>query len=68
MWEKLLNQQGKKVKNNNKEINVDLNKKLVRFITDRIQTLHNKELKNTHKKNKTVGYIMPDMAYYPRNR
>ena len=37
MWEKLLNQKKKKVKNkqinNNKEINLDLNKKLVRFIT-----------------------------------
>ena len=52
----MLNQQGKKVKNNNKEINVDLNKKLVRFITDRIQTLQDKELKNTQKKQKSGIY------------
>ena len=63
----------KKVKtkwiNNNKEINLNLNKTLVRFVRHwRIQALHNKQLKKKiNTQNKTMGYITPAMGYYPRN-
>ena len=72
MWEKLLNQKEKKVKNkwinNNKEINLDLNKKLVRFITHLKNTSTTRQtVKKTHAQNKTMGYITPAMGYYPRN-
>ena len=55
MWEKLLNQKKKKVKNkwinNNKEINLDLNKKLVRFITHLKNTSTTRQtVKKTHTK------------------
>ena len=71
MWQKLLNQEKKKVKNkwinNNKEINLDLNKKLVRFITHLKNTSTTQQtVKKTHT-NKTMGYITPAMGYYPRN-
>ena len=62
MWEKLLNQKKKKVKNkwinNNKEINLDLNKKLVKFITQTVKK---------HTQNKKMGYVTPAMGYYPRD-
>ena len=72
MSEKLLNQKEKKVKNkwinNNKEINLDLNKKLVRFITHLKNTSTTQQtVKKTHTQNKTIGYITPAMDYYPRN-
>ena len=48
---------------NNKEINLDLNNKLVRLLRIwKIQALH-----ETHTKNKAMGYIKPTMGYYPRN-
>ena len=73
MWEKLLNKKEKKVKNkwinNNKEINLDLNKKLVRFIMHLKNTSTTQETvkKQTHTQNETMGYITPAMNYYPRN-
>ena len=73
MWEKLLNQKKKKVKNkwinNNKEINLDLNKKLVRFIMHLKNTITTQETvkKQTHTQNETMGHITPAMNYYPRN-
>ena len=73
MWEKLLNKKEKKVKNkwinNNKEINLDLNKKLVRFIMHLKNTSTTQETvkKQTHTQKKTMGYITPAMNYYPRN-
>ena len=64
----MLNQQGKKVKNNNKEINVDLNKKLVRFITHlKNASTARQKVKKAHTQNKTMGYTTPAMDYYPRN-
>ena len=52
MWEKLLNKKEKKVKNkwinNNKEINLDLNKKLVRFIMHLKNTSTTQETVKTH--------------------
>ena len=58
MWEKLPNQKKKQKKvknkwiNNNREINLDLNKKLVRFITQTVKkhthTKQNNGICNTH--------------------
>ena len=71
MWEKLLNQKKKKVKNkwinNNKEINLDLNKKLVRFITHLKNTTTTQQTVKKHTQNKTMGHITPTMGYYPRD-
>ena len=73
MWEKLLNQKEKKLKNksinNNKEIDLDLNKKLVRFIVylKNTSTTQGTVKKHTHTKKTTMGYITPAMDYYPRN-
>ena len=70
MWEKLLNQK-KKVKNiwisNNKEINLDLNKKLVRFLTHLKNTSTTRQTVKKHTQNKTMEYITPAVGYYPRN-
>ena len=57
----------KKVKNkwinNNKEINLDLNKKLVRFITHlKNASTTDKQLKK-HTQNKTMEYITSGMGY-----
>ena len=53
---------------NNKEINLDLNKRLVRFTTHLENTSTTQEtVKKTHTHNKTMGYIKPTMGYYPRN-
>ena len=73
MWEKLLNQKEKKLKNkwinNNKEIDLDLNQKLVRFIVylKNTSTTQGTVKKHTHTKKTTMGYITPAMDYYPRN-
>ena len=73
MWEKLLNQKEKKVKNkwinNNKKINLDFNKKLVRFIMHLKNTSTTQQTvkKHKHTQNKTMGYATPVMGYYPRN-
>ena len=51
-------------------MNLDLNKKLVRFITHFKNTSTTRQTvkkAHTHTQNKTMGYITPAMGYYPRN-
>ena len=67
----MLNQREKKGKkkwiNHNKEIKLDLNKKLVRFITQLKNTSTTRQTVKKHTQNKTMGYITPIMGYYPRD-
>ena len=54
---------------NNKEINLDLNKKLVRFTTHLKNTSITRNTHtHTHTHTQTVGYIAHVMVYYARNR
>ena len=54
--------------NNNKEINLDLDKKLVRFIPHLKNTSTTRQtVKKTHKKKQSNAYITPAMGYYPKN-
>ena len=61
----------KKVKNkwinNNKEINLDLNKKLVKFITHLKNTSTARQAVKKNTQNKAMGYITSAMGYYPWN-
>ena len=71
MWEKFLNQNKKKVKNqwinNNKKLNFDLNKKLVKCITHLKNTSTTRQTVKKNTQDKTMGYVTPAMVYYPRN-